>query len=74
MGDENIFLLLIEFSHRAHNNTGNFWPVIMQDGQVVGNWSSVGGKVKKDIFHTEVSIDEDALTKECGRYLKFIGK
>ncbi len=46
----------------------------MQDGQVVGNWSSVGGKVKKDIFHTEVSIDEDALTKECGRYLKFIGK
>ncbi|MBP5302304.1 MAG: AlkZ family DNA glycosylase [Bacteroidales bacterium] len=63
-----------DHSHRAHNNTGNFWPVIMQDGQVVGNWSSAGGKIKKDIFHTEVSIDEDALTKECGRYLKFIGK
>lgn len=32
-----------DLSHRAHNNTGNFWPVLLLDGQVIGNWSLPAG-------------------------------
>lgn len=28
----------VEFSHRAHNRTGIFYPVILRDGRVCGNW------------------------------------
>ena len=27
-----------EFRHRIHNRNGLFYPVILDDGQVVGNW------------------------------------
>ena len=36
-----------EYSSRAHNGSGNFWPVLLQDGEVIGNWSAQGGKASK---------------------------
>ena len=31
-----------EYRHRAHDQKGIFWPVILLDGKVVGNWSASG--------------------------------
>ena len=57
-----------DHSHRAHNNRGIFWPVILLDGEVVGNWSAAGGTVSTDLFHPGAGIDEDALRIQVGRY------
>ena len=61
-----------DHSHHAHNNRGIFWPVVLQDGEVVGNWSAPSGKVSINLFHPEASIDEESLQKEIDRYKKFI--
>lgn len=50
-----------DHSHRAHNNSGIFWPVVLQDGVVVGNWSLSPGKVAVECFHPEAGFNEDAL-------------
>ena len=58
-----------DHSHRAHNNSGIFWPVVLQDGEVIGNWNTSTGKVEVDIFHQGASINDAALKKEVDRYL-----
>ena len=60
-----------DHSHRAHNNSGIFWPVILLDGEVVGNWSAPSGKVSVDLFHDGADIYEENLRKEINRYKKF---
>ena len=60
-----------DFRHHAHDNTGTFWNVILQDGEVVGNWSAAGGKVSVEIFHPEVTLNEAGLQEEVARYLGF---
>ena len=57
-----------DHSHRAHNNTGNFWPVVLQNGQVVGNWSAPGGKVTVDLFHPDADLDEEALLGQIKKF------
>ena len=59
-----------EHSHRAHNNSGIFWPVVLQDGEVVGNWNAAPAKVSVEIFHPEARLNEAALRKEVEKYLK----
>ena len=59
-------------SHHAHNNRGIFWPVILLDGEVTGNWSAASGKVSIDLFHPGTGLDEGAVQKEIDRYGKFI--
>ena len=59
-------------SHHAHNNTGNFWPVVLQDGEVVGNWSGAGGRVAVDIFHPEACLGEEALQRQVRKYELFV--
>lgn len=60
-----------DLSSRAHNNTGNFWPVILLDGEVVGNWSIPGGQVRVDLFHPEAKPDEEALRMQIARFARF---
>lgn len=61
-----------DHTHRAHNSTGNFWPVILLDGEVVGNWSMPGGKVQTEIFHPEARINQDALDEQFKKYDRFL--
>ena len=61
-----------DHSHRAHNNSGIFWPVVLKDGEVVGNWNAASGKVSVSIFHPDANIDEDALLKETERFNSFL--
>lgn len=63
-----------DHSHRAHNNRGIFWPVILLDGEVVGNWSSSSGKVRTQSFHPESSIEDGVLQKQIDRYKLFVEK
>jgi len=62
-----------DHSHRAHNNSGIFWPVLLQDGEVIGNWSS-SGAVTLDVFNSKASLNEEALQKEICRYNSFSGR
>ena len=61
-----------DHSHRAHNNSGIFWPVVLRDGEVVGNWNAASGKVSVNIFHPDAILDEDALRKETERFDSFL--
>ena len=61
-----------DHTHRAHNGTGIFWPVILLDGEVVGNWSMPGGKVQTEIFHPEARINQDALDEQFKKYDRFL--
>ena len=59
-------------SHHAHNNSGIFWPVVLLDGEVAGNWSVASGKVSIELFHPGACLDEGSIQKEIDRYKKFI--
>ena len=61
-----------DHTYRAHNSTGIFWPVILLDGEVVGNWSVPGGKVQTEIFHPEARINQDALDEQFKKYDRFL--
>lgn len=54
-----------EFRHRIHNRNGLFYPVILDDGQVVGNWYP-----GKDVAFFEEAIQPD-LTDAFRRYRQF---
>ena len=61
-----------DYRHHAHDQKGIFWPVILKDGEVVGNWSAGNGRVETNVFHPEADVDETALREETYRYLKFM--
>jgi hypothetical protein len=37
------------FESRAHNRSGNFWPVVLLGGRVVGNWNASLERGAEDI-------------------------
>ncbi len=53
-----------DLSHHAHNNSGIFWPVVLLDGEVVGNWRLCGTSVSVDLFHPAATLPEESLRKE----------
>ena len=61
-----------DHSHHAHNQRGIFWPVVLLDGVVVGNWSTPGGVPQVEVFHPGAELDEDAVLAETARYRKFM--
>ena len=63
-----------DLSHRAHSGNGIFWPVVLLDGEVVGNWTAFGGPVEADIFHPEAFPFQEALQAQIERYSRFLGK
>ena len=63
-----------EHMHRVHSGNGIFWPLLLHDGKVIGNWSAAGGKIKTEFFHPEACPDIKALEEEIARYQRFICK
>ena len=63
-----------DHTHRAHNNSGIFWPVLLQDGQVVGNWSSTKDNVTVEQFNQESTLNQKSLETEITRYLTYLSK
>ena len=60
-----------DHSHHAHNNRGIFWPVLLQDGEVIGNWSTSSSQVDMDIFYPDIQLNEEALQTEISRLKRF---
>ncbi len=56
-----------DHSHKAHNKSGIFYPVVALDGEIVGNWSPSEADCGVTIFKAGVSLPEEALQKEIGR-------
>ena len=61
-----------DHTHRAHNNSGNFWSVLLLDGQVAGNWTATKDKVTVAPFREGTDINQDGLENEISRYLSYL--
>ena len=59
-------------AHRAHNNSGNFWPVLLLDGQVAGNWTATKDQVTVKTFNQEISISQESMDAEIKRYVNYL--
>ena len=58
-------------THRAHNTTGNFYPVILSDGVVSGCWKPFENQLSTDMF--DGADEPSALEKDWNRYQRFRG-
>ena len=54
-------------AHHAHNKTGIFYPIVVFDGEVVGNWSpsAPDGAIK---LFKDVSLPEEGVQKQQAAY------
>lgn len=57
-----------DYSHKAHNNSGNFLAVVAHDGVICGNWSPFGKDCQAAFIMGEHDTD---LREEWTRYKKF---
>ena len=56
-----------ELSHKAHNNSGIFQPIIAKDGVICGNWKPFSDKFETDFFLDE--HDEAEVQKAWQEYI-----
>ena len=67
-----------EHHPKAFNNFGIFYPVILYNGQIVGNWKKVerkSGMTFDTSFFVECpDLDKELLEKAGDRYKTFMGK
>lgn len=61
-----------EHRHRAHDQSGTFWPVYLLDGKVAGNWSAAAERVAVSPFNEDSGPGHACLEAEIGRYLAFL--
>ncbi len=61
-----------DYTHRAHNNSGIFWPVVLYDGQVAGNWTTTKEKVVVAPFHQDTDFNQESIDNEISRYLNYL--
>ena len=57
---------------RAHNNSGNFWPVFLLDGQVAGNWTATKNSLTLTPFSQNRLPSRQSQYNEVSRYLNFL--
>ncbi len=54
-----------DYSHKAHNNSGIFQPIIAHDGVICGNWTPFKDDLQASFFMGEHETD---LQEEWNRY------
>ena len=57
-----------DFSHRAHNRSGIFYPVILKDGRVCGNWRPSDMSL---LFFDGEEVDDSVAAKAISSYSCF---
>ncbi len=67
-------VLPLEHRHRAHDQSGTFWPVVLLDGKVTGNWTSAKDRITVTPFHPDCALPQDALDHELTRHLSYLSK
>ena len=58
-----------EHRHRAHNNSGNFYPIVLRDGIVCGCWKPFEKTLTADLFDGSFP---DSLSPAWNSYLTFL--
>lgn len=70
-------VLPLEHYPRAFTRNGLFYPVLLHEGKIVGNWDRTAKKGNKAPVHTlfleDVSIDDEALCRAKQKYMEFRG-
>lgn len=56
------------FSHKAHNNSGIFRPIVAVDGEIVGNWSMTSPDSDVKLFKHDIELPEKALSDQLNLY------
>ncbi|NDV69790.1 winged helix DNA-binding domain-containing protein [Dysgonomonas sp. 25] len=68
--------LKLEHHPKAFTNFGIFYPVIMHNGKIVGNWKKVKAKGKTAIetsfFDSQAKVNQKLIDKAKEQYLQFI--
>lgn len=63
---------------KAFTNNGLFFPVVLHEGQVIGNWNKDAKKKSVSIEHSwfqpEISMDEALLNQAKDKYKQFLEK
>lgn len=65
-------VLAQEHQPKAFNRWGTFYPVIVHQGQVVGNWTKKGKNVGTDFFPGQPRPDETTIGQAIERYHRFL--
>ena len=64
-------VLLPDYKHKAHNNSGIFQPVITKDGVICGNWTPFKEDLRAEFF---IGNHDEGLQEEWNRYKRFQAK
>jgi len=56
------------YKHKAHNNSGIFYPIVLKDGVVCGNWSPFAKDVSYTLFEENTDVE---IAKEWDRYIGY---
>lgn len=62
------------WKHKAHDNKGIFWPVILKGGIVSGNWNITKKGIGYDLFDGNDTIQEEEIRYEQDRVMRFYDK
>ena len=66
----------LEHHPKAFTNYGIFYPVILHNGKVIGNWNKTARKdgfaFKTSFFHEDFVLDEKKIKVAAGRYNSFM--
>ena len=63
-------VLPTEYRHRAHNNNGTFYPVVVQDGIVCGNWMPFKDDLQVEYF--DAKENSTSLSDEWAAYRRYL--
>ena len=64
-------VLLPDYKHKAHNNSGIFQPVIAHDGLICGNWAPFKDDCQAEFF---IGEHDTGLQEEWNNYKRFTNK
>ena len=67
-------VLPLEHRHYAHDQSGTFWPIVLLDGHVAGNWTAAKDIVSVDLFREDFGLEHESLVKEIDRYLNYLSR
>lgn len=60
-----------EFQSRAHNNSGNFYPIVVREGIICGNWSPFKKELEVSFFNSlDICETESACWKKFKKVFK----
>jgi hypothetical protein len=57
-----------DHAHRAHNQSGIFYNIVAQDGEIVGNWHPLEADCGLSVFKEGIHLPEKAVQHEIERF------